>query len=78
MNTVTELRTLPEKNQKLTIVKNKLLEEESNRITKRNILKQEFESDQLLYSPRIGMINGQTGRGRKMDFHFHIIVIIVE
>jgi hypothetical protein len=42
--TMTALRMLPEKNQKFAMVKNKLLEEESKRIMKRNIMKQEFES----------------------------------
>jgi hypothetical protein len=43
--TMTALGTLPEKDQKLAMVKNKLLEEESKKITKRNVMKQEFQSD---------------------------------
>jgi hypothetical protein len=43
--TVTALRTLPEKNQKLAMVKNYLLEEESKRLTNRNIMIQKLDSD---------------------------------
>jgi hypothetical protein len=53
--TVTALRTLPEENKKLAMVKNKLLEEESKRIMKRNIMKQEYH---ILASCCIVLFNG--------------------
>jgi hypothetical protein len=43
--TPTELRTLPEKSRNLAMAKNKLLEEDSRRLTKRNVMRQEFETD---------------------------------
>jgi hypothetical protein len=76
--TVTALRTLPENNQKLALAKNKLLEEESKRITKRNtcIMKPKVNTDTVTAFP--SHRKGQTQREMKMDIHFHIIVIIVE
>jgi hypothetical protein len=43
--TVSALRTLLEKNQKLPMVKNKLLEEETKRMTKRSIMKPKVNID---------------------------------
>jgi hypothetical protein len=43
--TVTALRTLPEKDQKLAMVKNRLLEEETKRMTVRRIMRQKVNTD---------------------------------
>jgi hypothetical protein len=63
---VTALRTLPEKNQKPSMVKDQLLEEESKRIMKRNIIKQEFESDTVT-ALSLRRNDQQSNRKRKED-----------
>jgi hypothetical protein len=42
---VTALRTLPEKGQKLAMVKGQLLEEETNRMTERGVTKPKLNTD---------------------------------
>jgi hypothetical protein len=75
--TVTALRMLPEKDQKLAMVKNHLLEEETKRMTVRRIMRPKVNTD----SHRIRLIkifSSQNGRRRKVHHLFHLIVIIVE
>jgi hypothetical protein len=51
--TVTALRTLPEKDQKLAMVKNRLLEEETKRMTVRGIMRPKVNTDTVTaFAPR--------------------------